>query len=187
MTDQTRSGNQALSDLVAQRTAGDGDLILGAASGDDSVPLLLLRLGTRWFGLRAEAVREVVARDTVTRVPGLSPHIRGVALIHGRLVPVVALEQLLALPAADADTDELEHRRLVVLVEEVGEIAILANDAKGVIHLSLPTDDQSASASGAATGLRNQLIRCEVAWGQELVCILDGPAVITAAVGGEVR
>lgn len=180
---ETRSANEELAALVRQRgaeSAPEGE----PEAGDASTPLLLLRLGEHWFGLRAESVREVVACESVTPVPGQPPHIRGVALIHGRLVSVVALERLLRVlipeRAPAGERTGRDYRRLVVLVEDAGEIAILADDAKGVIDLVLP-DSASAADADASASVRGHLVRCEVPWGESLVCVLDGAALVAAA------
>jgi chemotaxis signal transduction protein len=181
-----RSANQELAALVASRA--------GAASGDDgqaetaaprtgsTLPFLLLRLGSRWFGLRAESVREVVGHEAVNRVPGQPAHVRGVSMIHGRMVPVVALDALLrAHVAAFSDTSEagrdggdMPRSRLVVLAHDQLEIAILADDARGVMHLPAPLEVP-------LDGGRLRFVLGETPWNEHLVCVLDGAALLAAA------
>ncbi|WP_428268150.1 chemotaxis protein CheW [Haliangium sp.] len=177
MSTERDTGNAALGALVTARGAG---ATAPAAATDPTVPYLLMRLGSRWFGLRAETVREVVARDVVTRVPGQPRHIRGVALLHGRLVPMVALDALLRIrddTEAEAEVaDGGERGRLVVLADPEGEIAILADDAKGVLHLPEPTP-----APDDATAAR--FVRGDVRWEEQLVCVLDAAALVAAAIG----
>lgn len=176
------AANDELAALIARR-AGDGDADDLAPEAPSTRPFLLLRLGARWFGLRAEAVREVVARETITRIPGQPAHLRGVAMIHGRMVPVVALDILFRahdLPLSDTgDEDTGARRRLVVLTDERAEIALLADDARGVVHLAAVTE-----TPGDAGPARDRLrfVLGETAWDEHLVCVLDGDALLAAAV-----
>jgi chemotaxis signal transduction protein len=187
--DGRRSANQELAALVASRagaTAGDADGHPDAAAPrtGSTLPFLLLRLGRRWFGLRAESVREIVGPEVVNRVPGQPAHVCGVSMIHGRMVPVVALDVLLRAHveafsdtgAAEAGTDgeDMPRSRLVVLVGEQLEIAILADDARGVMHLPAALD-QPLDAG------RLRFVLGEIPWNEHLVCVLDGAALLAAA------
>lgn len=183
MTGERRSANEELAALVASRDgATDPAVDVAADQTGSALPFLLLRLGSRWFGLRAESVREVVGHEVVNRVPGQPAHIRGVAMIHGRMVPVVALDVLLrAQLTSFADTSEasgggadLPRSRLIVLAREQLEIAIVADDARGVVHLA-------ASFESAVDAGRLRFVRGEIPWDQHLVCVLDGDALLAAA------
>jgi chemotaxis signal transduction protein len=182
-----RSANQELAALVASRagaTAGDDHAEAAASRTGSALPFLLLRLGSRWFGLRAESVREVVGHEVVNRVPGQPAHVRGVSMIHGRMVPVVALDVLLAAhvaafsdtgeAAAGRDGGDTPRSRLVVLAGDQLEIAILADDARGVMHLPAPLE-------APAAGGRLRFVLGEIPWNEHLVCVLDGAALLDAA------
>jgi purine-binding chemotaxis protein CheW len=184
VTGGPRSANQELAALVAQRSQASKGGAEPAADPRSTLPFLLLRLGARWFGLRAESVREVVGHEVITRIPGQPAHIRGLALIHGRMVPVVALDVLLrahAVPLAETDAggaghhgDDMPRSRMVVLTDERFEIAILADDARGVVHLG-------ASLDASPDGERLRFVLGELPWQDHLVCVLDGGALLAAA------
>lgn len=185
MTGGPRSANEELAALVARRSqASESASEPATAETRSTLPFLLLRLGTRWFGLRAESVREVVGHEVITRIPGQPPHIRGLTLIHGRMVPVVALDLLLsahAVPLADTGAggagqheDDVPRSRMVVLTDEHFEIAILADDARGVVHLR-------AALDAPLEGERLRFVLGEIPWQDHLVCVLDGSALLAAA------
>jgi chemotaxis signal transduction protein len=189
VTGEHRSANAELAALVASRTgaadtATDSGADTSARQLGGTLPFLLLRLGSRWFGLRAESVREVVGHEAVNRVPGQPAHILGVTMIHGRMVPVMALDVLLrAHVASFVDTGvaesggsggDLLRSRLVVLTHDQLEIAILADDARGVVHLPAAVDAPVESA-------RLRFVIGEIPWNQRLVCVLDGAALLAAA------
>jgi chemotaxis signal transduction protein len=193
VTGEHRSANQELAALVASR-AGATDAAMDPATGGEAeasahqtgstLPFLLLRLGRRWFGLRAESVREVVGREVVNRVPGQPAHVRGVTMIHGRMVPVVALDVLLRAHVASfadngdaeggGDGGDMPRSRLVVLADEQLEVAIPADDARGVVYLRAAVDAPVDAA-------RLRFVLGEIPWNQHLVCVLDGVALLAAA------
>jgi chemotaxis signal transduction protein len=185
VTGERRSANAELAALVASRSEGTApDAGADAHQLGGTLPFLLLRLGSRWFGLRAESVREVVGHEVVNRVPGQPAHIRGVTMIHGRMVPVMALDVLLRAHVASfadtagaesgGDTGDLRRSRLVVLTHEQLEIAILADDARGVVHLP-------AGIDAPVENTRLRFVIGEVPCNQGLVCVLDGAALLAAA------
>lgn len=178
MNENTPSANDELAALIAER---QHTLLHGAEQDGGepapTVPFLLMRLGERWFGLRAESVREVVGRERITRVPGQPAHIQGVALIHGRLVPVMAVDVLLGIAVgsgAGGGAADDAGRRLVVVTQEDAEVAIIADDARGVVYLPFVAEKHA----GAERAL---FVAGEVSWQEHLVCVLDGPALMTAA------
>lgn len=188
MIGEYRSANEELAALVASRNdaadaAGERDGATAPQAGA-TLPFLLLRLGARWFGLRAESVREVVGHEAVSRVPGQPVHIRGVAMVHGRMVPVVALEVLLrahvasftdgGAPEGDRHGGDAPRSRLVVLADDRLEIAVQADDARGVVHLPAAIDAPEDAG-------RRRFVLGEIPWNEHLVCVLDGAALLAAA------
>src|SRR5262245_64240491 len=77
-------------------------------------------------------VREILEFDTLTKVPGTPPSIRGVINLRGRVVPVVDLAVKLGLPPSTATREtcivvvetEVEGERAVmgVLVDSVSQV-----------------------------------------------------------------
>lgn len=137
-------------------------------------PCLLIRIGSRWCGLRAETVSEVVVPEGVTRIPAQPKHVLGVSLVHGRLVPVIDIGPLM--PDMDAVLANPRGRRMAVIANGESEVGLLADDAKGVIELPVPEYDPAAAA-------RPAFIRGEVRWEEELVCLLDAPTLIQVSIG----
>lgn len=180
MNKEVSSANDELAALIAERQRAPLHDPEASFETEPTLPFLLMCLGERWFALRAESVREVVARETITRVPGQPAHVRGVALIHGRLVPVAALDILLGSSATtpgDAAGSQAEGspgRRLVVISHEDAEIALMADDARGVLYLPAAFEDHGGAE-------RATFIAGEVRWEEHLVCVLEVPALMAAA------
>jgi purine-binding chemotaxis protein CheW len=162
------STRDELAELIAatdlDRESRDGTE--GAAATVPLAAMILFRAGERWYGVAAEQVREVVTRERIARVPALPAHILGVALVHSRLVPVIDLPTMLGRTADSA----AENARLIVLEAADAEVSLVADEARGVVELAVP-----------AGGARAEFVRGEVSWNDELVCILDGPALVERA------
>jgi chemotaxis signal transduction protein len=89
---------------------------------------LLVRAGRRLVGLPLEQVVEVLDPGTTFPVPALEPSVCGVAVIRGRILPVVHLGALLdGMPCPEARTGagvlvELGGRRLCLEVEDAESV-----------------------------------------------------------------
>ena len=89
---------------------------------------LTFRLGTESYGIGVLAVQEIIRITTITPVPQLPAHLRGVINLRGRIVPVVDLRRRFGLPA---DTDG--ERACIVVVQ-------IRVAARGVIPMGLVVD-----------------------------------------------
>jgi purine-binding chemotaxis protein CheW len=171
------TASRQLAELSAR--AGAPSQPSAAANGPAGalLPLLFLRVGRRWFAVRSETVREVGTKGYVTRVPTAPVHVLGVTLIRGRLVPVLALEGLLG----TLGTADVVHTlpRLVVLRHEDTEIALVADETKGVIERRVSTSTEAGRAAD-----RPRYLGGEFEWEGKLVCMIDVPALIAEATPG---
>lgn len=173
MSDSRRTANDDLAAMVASRRT-PSQWEPDESDSELAWPCLLIRVGARWCGLRAESVSEVVVPDAVTKIPAQPEHVLGVSLVHGRLVPVINVGPLM--PDMDAILSNPRGRRMAVVAHGESEIGLLADDAKGVIELPVPEYDPAAAA-------RPAFIRGEVRWEEELVCLLDVPTLIQLSIG----
>lgn len=170
MSEQPPSPNDELAALVAEQnrqSAADDD-----AAAEQTVPVVALLLANRWFSVAAGAVRGIVDRESVTRVPSLPSHVLGVSLVLGRLVPVVDLLQLIGID----DAAKTSGRRLVVLQHEKHELAVIAEEARGVVNLPATPSVESAQRP-------HPIVDREVRWEGRLVGALDVPSLFAAAHG----
>ena len=137
-----------------------------AAGGAEAVPLLLFRLGRRWFAMDARAIEEVALRGQLTRVPMAPSHILGVTSLRGRLVTVVGLEQMLGgegmLPLDSSAT----LPRLVVVRDGDYEVAVVAHEIAGLVERPMPAAPERSSGAP-------DFVREEFAGEEGPVCLLD--------------
>jgi purine-binding chemotaxis protein CheW len=157
------------------RQEGDGPREAAARAPEEAtIALLFVRVGRRWFAVQSDSVREVATKGYVTRVPTAPAYVLGVTLIRGRLVPVLALEGLIGAVGAGDTAQTLP--RLVVLRHEDTEIAVVADETRGVIEHRL---NLAADVNRAAD--RPRYLGVEFEWEGRLVCMVDVPSLITEA------
>jgi purine-binding chemotaxis protein CheW len=143
---------------------------------DVTLSFLMFRHGGRWFGVRAEAVKLVVAKDSITRVPAQPPHVLGVALIRSRLIPVIDLAHMTR--SADRPADDAPGLRLVVLASQDDEVALVADEARGVIELAANSIDHNTSN-------KVSFISGVVKWRKGTASVIDTGLLLRAATRGE--
>lgn len=174
--------NEALASLqeAASQLATDGGEQAAPAPG---VPLLIARIGSRWVALPVKMVQEVVLKDFVTRVPRMPEHVLGAAVIRSRVVPVLSISGLLS--ANDAVDLVPTLPRLIVLETPEGEIAIVADEVRGIAEFETTALHDGGGQSRG--GPRPAWVTAELTWHERLLCILDVPGLCAAALGEEVR
>jgi chemotaxis signal transduction protein len=176
----TPTPSQRLAAMAAGAAVDPAD-VGSAAQAPAAAALIFLRVGRRWFGVPSAAVREVGTKGFVTRVPTTPAHVLGVTLVRGRLVPVLALEGLLG----DLGPGEVAQTlpRLVILRHADTEIALVADETRGVIERRLESASEARRTAWEAAE-RPVFLGAELDWEGKLVCMLDVPALIAAATPG---
>jgi chemotaxis signal transduction protein len=148
----------------------------GSERDTASTTLMLLRLGTRWFGVDVRSIEEVALKGEVTRVPTAPSHILGVTTLRGRLVTVVGLEQMIGGAGMLSRETTETLPRLVVVRDGDYEMAVVAEGIAGMTEFTPATDagqDKPPSRSG--------FVREEFNWHGNQVSLLDTPTLIAAA------
>jgi purine-binding chemotaxis protein CheW len=142
------------------------------------VSLVFLRSGGRWFALPAETVAEVATKGPVTRVPGTSRTMLGLTLVRGRLVPVISLPALVGFAPGGEAAATLP--RLVIVRADEAELAVVADEIRGVIE-----HDRSGEDRGHASD-RAPFLAEEVSWQGRLACVIDVRGLVAAVQRGAV-
>lgn len=89
--------------------------------------VLVVEAGGRLYALPSENVREITSLPTLTRLPGASADVRGLANLRGQLFAVLDLAHRITgspstLPEPDVVVLGVDGRSLGVLVDEVREV-----------------------------------------------------------------
>ena len=146
------------------------------ANPGETVALMLVRVGGRWFAIDARMIEEVAVKGAVTRVPTAARHVLGVAGLRGGVVPVISLQQMIGI--AGAATTELATTlpRLVVVRAGDCELALVVDEIRGII-----ADPPAADATQASGAERPSFLRQEFEWQGKLVGVLDVAQLAAAA------
>ena len=102
----------------------------------EELQYLTFRMAGEDYAIRILQVKEIIAYDSVTRVPGTPPWIRGVINLRGSVVPVVDLAVKFSLTAST-----VTQTSCIVIVEvklggEQATMGILADSVDEVVFLS---------------------------------------------------
>jgi len=141
-----------------------------------STTLMLLRLGTRWFGVDVQAIEEVALKGEVTRVPAAPSHILGITTLRGRLVTVVGLEQMIGGAGLLSRETSATLPRLVVVRDGEYEMAVVAEGIQGMIDYVPATEPEPDKPRPSS-----EFVREEFNWHGNRVSLLDAPRLIAAA------
>ena len=121
----------------------------------------------------AEHVVEVALSPQVTLIPGLPPHVSGVAVRRRKVLSIINLAQFLHLPNEPRPTD-----RLVVLDVEGLEVGIVVSATSGLEMW--PDDEDAPQPSDLNAQVRKYTLGTHWAPGGR-VLLLDIPAILRDA------
>ena len=167
-----RTGNGhglATAGMAAERTER------GQAATVDDVQLVSFEAAGQEYAFPIEDVQEIVqVPGTVTQVPQAQPQVVGVMTLRERLLPLVSLRRMFALPGATVD----EHSRIVVVSAGgpgSASVGIVMDKVKEVLRVSRSLiDPVPAMLAGGDGGGQNAFEAiCRLNGGKRLVTILS--------------
>lgn len=114
---------------------------------------IVTQLGEEQYGIDIKLISNIVRMQKITRVPKVTPYIRGVINLRGEVIPVISLRLKMGL-SGDEITKKTriiiltleQHESIGVLVDEVKEVVTL--DEEHVEKVSYDKDDKSKFLSG---------------------------------------
>jgi purine-binding chemotaxis protein CheW len=149
-----------------------------AASGEATTSAYLtFEVGPDTYGVPILKIREILQFETVTRVPGTPPSIRGVMNLRGSVIAVVDLGVKFGLGQTDAT-----NRTCVVIVEvtlddEQTVMGVMADAVREVLELR-PEDLQPPPLFG--TRVRVDYLKGMSRYGQGFMLLLDIDRLLSA-------
>lgn len=157
---------------VAQRGRGaeaNHPMVAGLAKADE-LQLVSFEVAQHEYAFPISDVQEIVQiPGHITEVPKSSPDVVGVMILRDRLLPLVSLRRMFALPESAMD----EHGRIVVVALGSGSVGIIMDTVKEVLRVSRALiDPVPPLLADAADGSQLDAI-CRLAGGKRLVTILS--------------
>lgn len=108
---------------------------------------LLFHSGGLLFGIPAEHVVEIITNHTITKLPLLPYHVRGIINLRGQIIPIVDIRLLLNQPQEE-DTCiiilDIDDTSVGILVDSVQRMLDVQQDA----ITSVPTNTEEKLVSG---------------------------------------
>jgi purine-binding chemotaxis protein CheW len=173
-----RTGNGhglATAGMAAERTER------GQAATADDMQLVSFEAAGQEYAFPIEDVQEIVqVPATLTQVPQAKPQVVGVMTLRERLLPLVSLRRMFALPGATVD----EHSRIVVVsAGGAGSVGIVMDKVKEVLRVSRALiDPVPAMLAGGDDGGPNAFEAiCRLNGGKRLVTILSAARIFRDA------
>jgi purine-binding chemotaxis protein CheW len=111
----------------------------GTGSSEDSIQMVIFRLGGEDFAVDIMHVQEIIRMPEVTQIPQSPFFVEGVVNIRGRVIVVVNLAKRLALESVVQDENsriiiiELENNVVGMIVESVSEVLSIPVSSVGPV------------------------------------------------------
>lgn len=137
-------------------------------AGGDELQLVSFEVAQQEYAIVIDDVQEIVqVPDTIVHVPHAQPHVLGVMTLRNRLLPLVSLRRLFALPPRAAD----ENSRIVVVSLGTAAVGVVVDSVNEVLRVALA--DVDAMPSLLARDLADIAQICRLDGGKRLVSILS--------------
>lgn len=114
------------------------------ASGGDASQFVTLTVEEQLFGIPVLSVRDVLAKQTIARVPLAHPVIAGLINLRGRIVTAIDLRRRMGLedrpPGVDSMSVVVEHGKELysLIIDSIGDVLTIPDDK---FELNLTTLD----------------------------------------------
>jgi purine-binding chemotaxis protein CheW len=144
---------------------------------EGALQLVIVELDGRRYGLRADAVAEVVRAVTIAPLPNAPPAVEGIINVRGSIVAVLDIRRRFGLPAKPLDPSQY-----FVLARAGGrDVALHVDHAVDLVAVDPDAVDRAEAALG-----RNPEITGVVKLDDGLVLIHDLESFLSAAEGSAV-
>lgn len=155
---------------------GDGDDDDERAA--DELQLVSFDVAGQEYAVAIEDVQEIVQMpDEIVQVPQSQPHVLGIMTLRQRLLPLVSLRRMFALPARAAD----EQSRIVVVSLGTSAVGVVMDSVNEVLRVALsvvePVPPLLARGAGSSGGMADITRICRLDGGKRLVSIIDAASL----------
>ncbi len=125
-------------EAIARAGATTGGVYGGAAADEeekasDELQLVSFTVAGQEYAMDIASVQEIVqVPETIIHVPHSESHVLGVMTLRNRLLPLVSLRRMFALPTQDAD----DHSRIVVVAVGGSSVGVVMDSVNEVLRVA---------------------------------------------------
>jgi len=136
----------------------------------DELQLVSFDVAGQEYAITIEDVQEIVqVPETIVHVPHSESHVLGVMTLRNRLLPLVSLRRMFALPPQTAD----EHSRIVVVSLGAASVGIVMDSVNEVLRVAKSEVDAMPSLLAREGGMSDISEICRLDGGKRLVSIIS--------------
>lgn len=123
------------------------------------------KLGSEYFAIPVEEVKEVVKMQNITRTPNSPPHVDGIIDLRGIVCTIIDPKKLLSI----SGSEESQEERIIVLDLEGSNVGIKVDEVSSVNDFSNKEIDTNVGIGEYSRGI----VKDESDGNVELVILLD--------------
>ena len=136
----------------------------------DELQLVSFDVAGQEYAITIEDVQEIVqVPDTIIHVPHSESHVLGIMTLRTRLLPLVSLRRMFALPAQDAD----EHSRIVVVSLGSTSVGVVMDSVNEVLRVAKSDVNAMPSLLARDNEMADISEICRLDGGKRLVSIIS--------------
>jgi purine-binding chemotaxis protein CheW len=137
---------------------------------DDELQLVSFEVANQEYAIRIDDVQEIVqVPEAIVRVPHAESHVLGVMTLRNRLLPLVSLRRMFALPAQDSN----EQSRIMVLSVGNASVGVMMDSVNEVLRVARTHVDVMPGMLAKSGNLSEISQICRLDGGKRLVSILS--------------
>lgn len=140
----------------------------------DELQLVSFDVAGQEYAVAIEDVQEIVQMpDGIVQVPHAQSHVLGIMTLRQRLLPLVSLRRMFALPARAAD----EQSRIVVVSIGEAAVGVVMDSVNEVLRVALAEVEPVPPLLARETGMADISRICRLDGGKRLVSIIDAASM----------
>lgn len=153
-------------DAANARDDGDDD----AGKTSDELQLVSFEVAGQEYAITIEDVQEIVqVPEQIVHVPNAAPHVIGVMTLRNRLLPLVSLRHMFALPPRAAD----ERSRIVVVALGNASVGVVMDSVNEVLRVPRSEVEAMPAMLARDGGLSEITEICRIEGGARLVSVIS--------------
>jgi purine-binding chemotaxis protein CheW len=147
---------------------------------ENTVQLIVFRMGEEYYGIRIEQIREVTLTPDVTRMPKTPAFIKGIANVRGDIIAIMDLEERFNIKTTAPETDG-QPANTYTLVTDIKDysIGLVVKEVPQSLNLPVSKIDKAPAFLQEAK-VNESFIEGIGKYGNRLIIVLDIYKILTS-------